>query len=97
MKKTNEVPATEQTSKPEFKELNLKQAKTLETKVKAIKGVADVELTTNKKKIKVLITAKVKEDQSIYQSAAAIAIACNFKVGRSYFIDEVLTVNLVQA
>ncbi len=101
MKKTNEaeVPATKQTveaTRPTFKELDLKKAKTLETQVKEIKGVTDVEFTTNKKKIKVFITAKKKEDDAVYQQAVQIATACNFKVGRSYYIDEVLTVNLVQ-
>ncbi|GEO08321.1 hypothetical protein [Segetibacter aerophilus] len=92
-KKLEQAPEVKTSS---FKELDSKKVKSLEAKVKAIEGVKEVSMTPKAKKLVMLIALNKKEDDAVYQQVIEIASNNNFKVGRSYYIDEVLTVNLMQ-
>lgn len=79
-----------------FKELDSKKAKSLEKQVKEIKGVKEATFTTKAKRVIIQMKLKKEGDDAVFQRVIELATKANFKVGRSYFIENDLTVNLTQ-
>ena len=90
-------PTSESPIRPAFKELNIKKLKSLETQVKELKGVKEVAVHSKAKKIKLVIALNKKEDDEAVQSVIELASNSNLEIGRSYYYESDLIVNLTQA
>lgn len=86
----------QQTTRPAFKELNVKKAKSFEAQVKEMKGVKEASLSTKAKRIIVAIKLESKTDETVFEKVIELASTSQLKVGRSYYIEDALTVNLTQ-
>ena len=84
------------TERAAFKALNLKKVETLETQVKAIKGVKDVSIASKAKNVAIFISLKMAEDNDVFQKVVELVGESNFKLSRSYFYNDGLTGNLTQ-
>ena len=90
-------PTSESPIRPAFRELNIKKLKSLKTQVKELKGVKEVAVHSKAKKIKLVIALNKKEDDEAVQSVIELVSNSNLEIGRSYYYESDLIVNLTQA